>query len=135
MNTCDKLPLYFYNEMNEHEKKNFENHVQNCKECEDSIKVFAAVKNSAQLTSAPLQTINAIFEKTARKKSFSFADYFKTWKVTAAFAAGLLIGVFAFSLKDFSHKSGNVYHTDVSFEEIDDINYELDEIENYYFIV
>ena len=146
MNTCDKLPLYLYNEMNEQEKKEFENHAQICHECRNSVKVFAEIKDPMRLTSAPLQTINAIFEKTTRKKSsFSFAGYFKTWKVSVAFAAGLLVGVCAFSLKDFSQKNSDVhsygeayysdiYYTDASFEEIESINYELDEMENYFMV-
>ncbi|MCL2145218.1 MAG: zf-HC2 domain-containing protein [Endomicrobia bacterium] len=136
MNTCEKLPFYLYNEMNETETKEFENHAASCKECGDSIKAFTAVKSSAKLTSAPLQTINAIFEKTTRKKSSSFALFAKKWKITAALAASLLIGICAFSLKDFNKSSSYAYYyADAAFDEIESINYELDELENYFYFM
>lgn len=135
MNTCDKIPFYLYNEMTEQEKREFEKHLQACLGCKDSAKTFAAIKRSARLTSAPLHTINAIFEKTTRKKGFSFASISKTWKITAALAAGLIIGVCTFSLKEFDQKSFNIYYyADSSMEEIESINNYLDEIENYFMV-
>ena len=137
MNTCENLPFYLYNEMNELEKKEFENHLASCRECGESVKTFSAIENSVQLTSAPLQTINAIFEKTTRKKSFSPAGFAKTWKVTVAFAAGLLIGIFAFSLKNHSQNTASsysYYYADASIEELESINNYLDDMENYFLI-
>lgn len=135
MNICDKLPFYLYDEMSGQEKKEFEGHLHTCGECANSVKVFAAVKESARLTSAPLQTINEILEKTTRKKSFSFAAAARKWKLPAAFAASLLIGICVFSLKQFVPGSSNVYYySDASIEEIENIDYCLDEIEteNYF---
>jgi predicted anti-sigma-YlaC factor YlaD len=122
--------------MNEQEKKEFEAHLQNCQECRDCLKAFDTIKNSAQLTSAPLQTINAIFENTTRKKSFfSFAEIAKSWKITVAFAAGLIVGICAFSLKDFTQQNGGIrYYSDISIEEIESIDYYLDEMEDYFMV-
>jgi hypothetical protein len=119
--------------MDEQEKREFEIHLQNCQECRESMKAFETMKDSTQFTSAPLQTINAIFEKTTRKKSFfSFAEAVKSWKITVAFAAGLIVGICAFSLKDFTQKNGGIrYYADISIEEIESIDYYLDEMENY----
>lgn len=138
MNICDKIPFYLYNEMTEQEKKEFETHLQTCSECSSSVKVFAAVKDSSQLTSAPIQTINEIFEKTTRKKGFSFASITKTWKVSVALAASLLVGVCAFSLKEFTPSGNNIYYySDASIEEMENINYYLDyldENEDYFLV-
>lgn len=135
MNTCDKIPFYLYNEMEQQEKREFEKHLQTCQECKDSVKTFAAVKGSVTLTSAPLQTINAIFDKTTRKKGFSLSNISKTWKITVALAAGLIVGVCTFSLKEFDQKNNSIYiYADSSMEEIESINNYLDEIESYFMV-
>ncbi|MDR2426501.1 MAG: zf-HC2 domain-containing protein [Endomicrobium sp.] len=135
MNICDKIPFYLYNEMDEREKREFENHLPNCRECRNCIKAFSMVKDSMQLTSAPLQTINAIFEKTTRRKKFSFVNISKMWKITVAFAAGLIVGICTLSLKDFAQKNGDIYYyADTSIEEIESIDYYLDEMENYFMV-
>ena len=137
MNMCDKLPLYLYNEMTDTERKEFETHLHECAECKKTIELFSQVRNSIRITSAPTSTINEIFEKTSRKKSFSFAAKLRSWQFSAALAACMLIGVLTFSLKPFSSELNDVYYySDASIEEIENIDYYLDEMEsdNYFFV-
>ncbi len=132
MNTCDNVSLYLYNEMTEAEKTEFQKHLQRCAQCSEAVKIFNAATNAKELKSAPLQVINAIFEKTTRKRHiFAFT---KTMKLTFA-AACLLIGVGYFTFNKPVPNAGFLFYDSSaeSFEEIASISSELDEYESIFF--
>lgn len=130
MNTCNKLPLYLYNEITAEERTEFEKHLEQCTECKDSLKIFNAVQESKVLRNAPSAVINSIFEKTTRKKSFF------SYKFTLAAAACLFIGIGFFSINS-RQQPGNVLAYDASrtsLEEISSINSDLDEYDNIFLV-
>ena len=132
MNMCNNLPLYAYNEMGKDEKEQFEKHLQNCADCRESLKTCFSVKNSLPLQSAPLDAINNIFDKTTRK--LPFFSFPKTWKLGLAAAACLMIAVFSVTSNKTNY--AKIYGTydkySVSYEDIYNIDSELDEFENIF---
>jgi len=127
MNYCNNLPLYLYNEMSASEKEIFEKHLDSCKECKESVKIFQAVSENKKVYNAPPQTINAILEKTSRKTPFfTFA---KTIGFALAAAACVLIAVFTVP-SHMRNQTQNFSYADYSIEEMMSIDSDLDELEN-----
>jgi low affinity Fe/Cu permease len=129
---CNNLPLYIYNEMSEKEKELFENHLAGCVQCRENLKTCAAVKNASHIQSAPLNAIENIFDKTVRKQPFF--NFSKTWKLGFAAAACLMIAVFSV-ISDHTDYSGAYTSYDkvpVSYEDISNIDSELDEFERIF---
>jgi hypothetical protein len=132
MKTCDKLPLYLYNEMNNKEIANFQKHMLNCRKCRQSAQIINKIRDIKVLHSAPPHVIEALFAKTSRKNSFW--NLHKTLKAgTIAAAAGLFIAIFTItehsglSLSYYS-KAYNV--SPVSYEEMANIGSNIDELES-----
>lgn len=131
MNTCNNFPLYLYKEMNEAEVREFEKHLKTCKECQDNLKFFNAVKDRTSLKNASAETLDAIFEKTSRKKPFW--SFLRTFQVGFA-AICLLVGVFFFA--DFNSPVHNNDFFDAelnsTYSDLVSISSDLDEYESIF---
>jgi anti-sigma factor RsiW len=126
MNACNNLPLYLYNELDAESKKVFKEHLASCKECQRAAAAFKTLCANKKTLSAPQNVIDAIFEKTTRKRAPLI--FSKSFKAAFALAACLLIAVFAVSSKK-DPRANNFAYADVSIEEIINIDSELDEFE------
>jgi anti-sigma factor RsiW len=127
MNACNNLPLYLYGELNAQDKKVFEEHLASCKECQENMRIFKEIKENKKVYRAPKRVIDAIFEKTTKKRtSFIFS---KSFKLGLALAACFLAVILAAPLKKDA-AFNNYSYADNSMEEIINIDSELDEFES-----
>lgn len=126
MNICNKLPLYLYNEMDIEEKKEFEEHIAQCSNCQESIKAFKTLQEEKSLLNAPDAVIESILKKTTRKR------HIMPWVFAAA--ACLFIGIGFFSINRQSDLNNMFVYDNYSLDEISSINSELDEIDSIFLV-
>ncbi|AKL97642.1 zf-HC2 domain-containing protein [Endomicrobium proavitum] len=128
MNTCNKLPLFLHNEMNEKEIIEFNAHILTCKECAENVEIFHTISAQKQKKNLPANVIYGIFDKTTRKKPFW--NFLRAVEFGFAAAACLFIGVFTYST--VNGNSLSYFDTDASYEQIASIDANLDGYEQIY---